>query len=530
MQSLRGNTWLVTFSIMLATIIQVLDTTIANVALPHMQGSLGAGTDQITWVLTSYIVATAIMTLPIGYLAGYFGRRRVFLWSVIGFTLSSMLCGQASSLTEMVIWRLVQGLCGASLVPLSQATLLDTFPREKFATAMSIWGMGIMLGPILGPTLGGWLTDTYSWRWVFYINVPLGIISFFGIYYFMPESEPRKQRFDSMGFAFIAIAVAALQLLLDRGEHADWFESLEIQLYAVLAVFGLYLFVVHSTTTRQPFLDPGLFQDRNFMAGVLFIFIVGSILLATMALLPPFLQQWKDYPAVTTGLVLMPRGVGTMISMMLVSRVMKVLDGRVIILFGMSLVTLSLYHMSGFTMEVGQRELVTTGITQGFGLGLVFVPASTLAYATLAPALRDEATALYSLARNLGSSIGVSIVVAVLSRGLWINQQELSARIQMSPDLARHFGSTTDLLSMPAGIYQEIARQAAEISYINDFHLLMLINLAAMPVVLLLSDPDRSSKASSNSQGLLTLIEWPSLCLKKRPTMRDERTLGVPNK
>ncbi len=494
MESLRGNTLLVTFSIMLATIIQVLDTTIANVALPHMQGSLGAGTDQITWVLTSYIVATAIMTLPIGYLASRFGRRKLFIWSVIGFTLSSMLCGQASSLTEMVVWRMVQGLCGASLVPLSQATLLDTFPKEKLTTAMSIWGMGIMLGPILGPTLGGWLTDTYSWRWVFYINVPLGIISLIGIYYFMPDSETRQQRFDSMGFAFIAIAVAALQLLLDRGEHMDWFESLEIQLYTLIAVLGLYLFAVHSATTAQPFLDRGLFRDRNFMVGALFIFVVGIILLATMALLPPFLQQWKNYPAVTTGLVLMPRGIGTMISMMLVSQFMKYLDGRVVILIGMSLVTSSLYLMSGFTMEVGQRELVTTGITQGFGLGLVFVPASTLAYATLAPALRNEATALYSLARNLGSSIGVSIVVAILSRSLWINQQELGARIQMSPDLARHFSSTTDLMTLPAGIYQEVARQAAEIAYVNDFHLLMLINLAAMPIVLLLSDPDRASR------------------------------------
>ncbi|MBN7796540.1 DHA2 family efflux MFS transporter permease subunit [Parahaliea mediterranea] len=490
----RGNVLLVTGSIMLATIIQVLDTTIANVALPHMQGSLGAGGDQITWVLTSYIVATAIMTLPVGYLAQRFGRRNIFLWSVTGFTITSMLCGQAASLTEMVFWRTLQGLFGASLVPLSQATLLDTFPREKLASAMSIWGMGVMLGPILGPSLGGWLTDTYSWRWVFYINVPLGILSLVGIYLFLPDTERRQQRFDRWGFAFIALAVATLQLLLDRGEHVDWFESLEVQFYALLAVLGLYLFVVHSATTDNKFLSPALFRDRNFVSGVIFIFVVGIVLLATMALLPPFLQQWKGYSAVTTGLVLMPRGVGTMIAMLAVGRLLWRFDARWVILVGMALVTLSLHHMAGFTMEVGQRELVLTGIVQGLGLGLVFVPVSTLAYATLSPTLRDEATALFSLSRNLGSSIGVSIVMAVLSRSLWINQQELGARLQGGAETLAGLPGTGELLALPAGVMQELNRQAAEIAYVNDFHLLMLINIAAMPLVLLLSNPDHRAR------------------------------------
>lgn len=474
---------------MLATIIQVLDTTIANVALPHMQGSLGAGGDQITWVLTSYIVATAIMTLPVGYLAQRFGRRNVFLWSVAGFTVSSMLCGQASSLTEMVIWRMLQGLFGASLVPLSQATMLDTFPRERLASAMSIWSMGVMLGPILGPSLGGWLTDTYSWRWVFYINVPLGILSLIGIYLYLPDTPLRKQRFDRWGFAFIALAVATLQLLLDRGEHADWFESFEIQFYAVLSLLGLYLFAVHTSTTDNKFFSPALFKDRNFMSGTVFIFIVGIVLLATMALLPPFLQQWKGYPAVTTGLVLMPRGIGTMVSMLAVSHILKLVDARVVILSGMALVSISLQQMSGFTMDVGQRELIVTGVIQGLGLGLVMVPVSILAYVTLAPSLRDEATALFSLSRNLGSSIGVSIVMAVLSRSLWINQQDLSSRVQLSPDLLARVQNGNELLAMSGGLIQEVNRQAAEIAFVNNFHLLMLINLAAMPLVLLLSNP-----------------------------------------
>ncbi|MFV8784293.1 DHA2 family efflux MFS transporter permease subunit [Microbulbifer sp. SA54] len=486
-----GGELMVTFSIMLATIMQVLDTTIANVALPHMQGSLGASSDQVTWVLTSYIVAAAIMTPPVGFLAQRFGRRQVFLWSVAGFTLTSMLCGQASSLNEMILWRVLQGVFGASLVPLSQATLLDTYPKEKHASAMGIWGVGVMIGPVLGPTLGGWLTEYYSWRWVFYINVPFGILSLLGIYFYVPESETRKQRFDGFGFAMLALAVGALQMLLDRGEHADWFEALEIQLYAIASALGLYLFIVHSRTTQTPFLSPELFRDRNYVSGLLFIFIVGIILLATMALLPPFLQQWKGYPVVTTGLTLMPRGVGTMVSMMLVGKLMKHFDARHLILLGMGLISISLWEMTGFTLDVSRADLIRTGLVQGLGLGLVFVPISTLAYVTLEPRLRGEATALFSLSRNLGSSIGVSIVVAALSRNLWINQQQLGERVQIPPGLLDGLPSADRLSEMSGVLMQEVTRQAAEIAYVNDFYMLMWINIAAMPLVFFLSNPER---------------------------------------
>jgi MFS transporter, DHA2 family, multidrug resistance protein len=483
------NTLLISASIMLATIMQVLDTTIANVALPHMRGSLSASTDQITWVLTSYIVAAAIMTLPVGFLAQRFGRRRVFLWSVTGFTLASMACGQASNLTEMIVWRLLQGVFGAALVPLSQATLLDTFPRDKHASAMSIWGIGIMIGPILGPTLGGWLTEYYSWRWVFYINLPVGILSFIGIYLYMPETKVHRQRFDTTGFALLALSVAALQLLLDRGEHIDWFEAAEIQFYAIAIVLGLYLFIVHSRTSERQFLPPGLFRDRNFVSGLLFIFVVGSIVLSTMTLLPTFMQQWKGYPVATTGLVLMPRGLGTISSMMLVGYLLNRFDARLVILVGLGLVCLSLRQMAGFTLQVSERELVTTGILQGLGLGLVFVPTTTLAYATLPQQLRNEATALFSLFRNIGSSIGVSMVMTLLSRNMWINQQELGSRLQPSSQLLSALSSPQDASAMPALIMREVASQAAEIAYVNDFYLLMWITLAAMPLALLLSNP-----------------------------------------
>jgi len=370
-------------------------------------------------------------------MAQRFGRRSVLLWSVAGFTLTSMLCGQADSLNEMVMWRIAQGAFGASLAPLSQSILLDTFPKEKHASAMSIWGMGIMIGPILGPTLGGWLTDAYSWRYVFYINVPLGVASLVGIYWFVPKTATVEKRFDLLGFGLLAVAVGALQLLLDRGEHVLWFESLEIQLYAVLICLGLYLFTVHTLTSDQRFVSPELFRDRNYVTGVLFIFLVGIVLLATMALLPPFLQVWKGYPAVTTGLVLMPRGVGTMLGMMVVARLMQRIDPRLLIITGMCTASLTLAEMARFTMEVGQTTLAITGFVQGLGLGLVFIPTTTLAYATLAPHLRDEGAALFSLSRNLGSSIGVSMIMALLTRNMWINQQELAARLTPESGLPR---------------------------------------------------------------------------------------------
>lgn len=480
---------MVTVSIMLATIMQVLDTTIANVALPHMQGSLSASTDQITWVLTSYIVASAIMTLPVGYLSQRFGRRKLFLWSVAGFTVSSMFCGQANSLEQMIFWRLAQGVFGASLAPLSQATLLDTYPPEKHAAAMSAWGMGIMLGPILGPTLGGWLTEYYTWRWVFYVNVPVGIISMIGIYLYVPDNELQKRPFDVRGFILLALAVAALQMLLDRGEQADWFDALEIQLYAIAVALALYLFVVHNLTSEHRFLSPALLRDRNYVSGTLFIFVVGIVLLGTMALLPTYLQQWKGYPVMTTGLLLMPRGVGVMFSMWLAGRLMKLVDARLLVVIGLGVVSFSLHLMSGFNLQVSERDLIITGVIQGLGLGLLFIPVSILTYATLPQHLRGEGTALFSLSRNLGSSVGVSIVMAALTRNMWINQQELAGRMQVTPELMAALPPTSDAMGMPMMLFDELAHQAAEIAYVNDFVLLMWITLAAMPLVLFLSKP-----------------------------------------
>ncbi|MDY0871995.1 DHA2 family efflux MFS transporter permease subunit [Dongia rigui] len=492
--SAKSSPMLITFSVMLATIMQALDTTIANVALPHMQGTLSATQDQISWVLTSYIVAAGIMTPATGFLSQRFGRKRLFVWSVIGFTLASLLCGAAFTLNQIVLYRLLQGVFGAALVPLSQAILLDTFPREQHGKAMAMWGVGVMIGPILGPTLGGLLTEYYNWRWVFLINLPFGILALSGILAFVPETPKDPNRpFDFLGFAFLAIAIGALQMMLDRGELQAWFESPEIVIEGLVAALALYMFIAHMFTHHRPFLDRHLFVDRNFVTGLVFIFIIGIILLATMALLPPFLQHLKGYPVVTTGYLLAPRGIGTMVSMMLVGRVMGKIDTRLLILAGLALTSLSLWQMGRFSLDVTEFMLVESGVIQGLGLGLIFVPLSTITFSTLAPHLRTEAAAMFSLMRNIGSSIGISIVTALLSRNSQINHAGLSEHVSIFNPLMHapylppswSLDTTTGLLALDA----EVNRQAASIAYIDDFVLMMWVTLCAVPLLLLLRKP-----------------------------------------
>lgn len=494
---------LTTVSIMLATIMQALDTTIANVALPHMQGTLSATGEEIAWVLTSYIVAAAIMTPMTGFLAARIGRKRLFLLSVAGFTMASVLCGIATSLDELVLFRLLQGVFGAGLVPLSQAVLLDTFPREQHGSAMAMWGVGVMVGPILGPTLGGYLTEVYNWRWVFFINLPFGILALLGILTFVQETEREHRRFDLFGFALLSLAIGALQLMLDRGQTLDWFASAEIMAEATVAGLGLYMFLVHILTTEQPFLQPVLFRDRNFAVGLMLIFVLGVVLLATLALLPPFLQNLMGYPVLTTGLVLAPRGLGSMAAMFMVGRLVNRVDIRGLILTGFLLTALSLWQMAGFTTDVGRSTVVVSGLIQGLGLGFIFVPLSTVTFSTLAPRHRTEATAMFSLMRNIGSSIGISIMVTLVARNTQVNHAVLGE--QLNP-----FRGALHSLPWPAGIEpgsttalallnSELTRQAAVIAYLDDFRLMMWVTLAAIPLLLLLRRADRLAAAAAGA-------------------------------
>ena len=485
------NRIMVTVSVMLATIMQALDTTIANVALPNMQGAMGATQDQISWVLTSYIVAAAICMPLTGFIAGKFGRKRLFLWSVVGFTVASVLCGMAQSLNQIILFRLLQGVFGASLVPLSQAILLDSYPREKHGAAMAMWGVGVMVGPILGPFLGGLLTEYYSWRWVFYINVPFGILAWLGITGFVKETTLQAERkFDFFGFFLLAIGIGALQMMLDRGETLDWFNSLEVVVECGLAVLGLYMFIVHINTHHSPFIDTRLFRDRNFAVGLVFIFVVGVILLATMALLPPFMQNLMGYPVVDVGTVLAPRGFGTMAMMLVVGRLSGKVDPRIFIFVGLSLVAFSMWEMTHFTLDSTSADIIRTGMVQGAGLGLTFVPLSTVAFATLDPSLRTEASSLFSLLRNIGSSIGISIVSTYLIQQTQVNHAIFSESINpfnLGLSLAEHAGvySTQSTAGLVA-LNSMVTGQAATMAYLQDFRMMMWVTIAALPLVLLL--------------------------------------------
>jgi DHA2 family multidrug resistance protein len=487
------NRGAITASIMLATFMQGVDTSITNVALPHMQGSLSASQDQIAWVVTSYIVAAAIMTPLTGWLAGRFGIKYVFLFSVAGFTLTSALCGAATSLAQLVIYRLLQGICGAALVPLSQAVLFQINPPERHAQAMAVWGMGVILGPIMGPALGGYLTDYYSWRWVFYINLPVGILAAIGIAIFIHEGRhTHREAFDFFGFATLSLAIGALQMLLDRGETQDWFGSHEIWIETTIAALAGYLFVVHTATAGvRSFLNRDLLKDGNCMIGTVLMFLVGIPLYGTMTLLPLMLQNLMDYPVVTTGLIMAPRGIGTMIAMFLVARLAGRFDTRFLILIGLLMTVAAMWQMTGFSLQMGMGPIITSGLLQGFGLGFVFTPLSTVTFSTLPRQLLTQGTAIFSLMRNVGGSIGISTVVALLTENTQVVHSRLVEGLRPDNPLAHALGPMWSLTNRSgiAALNAAATRQAAMVAYLDDYKLMMLIVLAAGPLLLLLRRP-----------------------------------------
>jgi MFS transporter, DHA2 family, multidrug resistance protein len=481
---------LITASAMLAMLMQTLDSTIANVALPYMQGSMSASADEITWVLTSYVIAAAIMTAPVGWMARRFGRKKLFIGCLIGFTVTSMLCGAAQTLDQLVIFRLLQGMCGAAIAPLSQATMLDIYPFSKRAQAMALFSMGVTMGPIMGPTFGGWLTDAYSWRFVFYVNLPFGILAILGLMIFMRETPSQTgMRFSWYGFSMLALGCGALQLMLDRGQEMDWFASREIMTYAALAGLGFYLFVVHMFLAEKPFLALALFKDRNFSSGMVMVFCVSSVMLATSALLAPYLQNLAGYPVYTAGWAMAPRGIGTMLSMFLASRLGMRFDQRKIMACGLLTLGWALYEMSTWTPDVTEQQMMLTLVLQGFSIGLVFNPMTVMAYTTLSPQLRGEGTALQSLARNIGSSIGISVTSFTLIRGAQTTHAEIAAGItpfnrvlQMGDYVSRTLNPET---THGAALLDDmINHQARIIAYNNDFRLMTLTIVP--PMVLLL--------------------------------------------
>ena len=488
-----ANPWLLTIGVMGAQVMQILDTTIANVALPHMQTSLGATRESITWVLTSYIVATAIALPATGWLAQRFGSRNLFVVAVGGFIVASMLCGTAVSLEEMVLFRVLQGVFAAFINPLSQTAMLDIFPSKQAAKAMSIWGMGVMVGPIMGPVIGGWLTESYNWRWCFYVNVPIGGGALAILWFLLPSRARGARAFDWTGFIFIGLAVSSFQLMLDRGQEQDWFANWEIIIEGLVSVASLWIAVIHLSTTTNPLFDRRLFANRNLITSMFFMLVIGLSTMAPMALLPPMLQQLFGYPVVDTGLMMAPRGVGVLFTMWLAGRLIGKVDTRIVIITGFVIFAFSLRQMAAYSLEMDYWPVIVTGFIQGLGMGLVFMPLNSLAFATLSGALRTDGAGLLNLMRSIGQSAGISMVTVLLSHNIQVSHADLAQNVTRNTVPALDLGALDrfGLLSDTVFSYADamINRQAAMIAYIDDFYLMAWISIAVIPLVLLLKQP-----------------------------------------
>ncbi len=488
------NRVMITLIAMAAAVMQVLDTTIANVALPHMQGSLGATQDQIAWVLTSYIVVSAIATPTTGFIAARLGRSRVFIGCIAGFTLTSILCGVATTLPQIVIFRMFQGAFGAVVVPLAQAMLLDAYPRSETARAMGIFSLGIMVGPILGPVVGGYLTEELSWRWCFYINVPIGVLCIAGALIFLHDAarEPGR-RLDWLGFLFLSLGIAGLQVILDRGEQKGWFQSPEILIESALTLFGLYMFIVHSMTTRHPFIDIRLFRDLTYTIGTVIMALIFMIYLGALVLVPQLLQLELNYPVMTAGYATSPRGIGMMLTMLAIGRLHGRVDPRAVIAFGMVMNGISLWLMSRWSLSVPMSQIVWTGALQGVGMGAITLPAATVAFSTLSNELRNDGTAFFNLMRNLGGSIGVAVASARIVELTQIQHGYLSEF--MTPFrhwVAPHAGMST-AMSMRL-LNFDLTLQAGMIAYINGFLLLAILSVVMLPLVLFMRIPKATAQ------------------------------------
>lgn len=494
-----GHPLLILCTVMLTTVITAIDATIANVALPHMQGSLSATQDQISWVLTSYIVATAIFIPPTGFLATRIGRQRLMLSFVGGFLIASMLCGAATSLPEMVVFRFLQGAFGAGMMPLGQAIVVEHFAPEKRGQVLAVWGVGAMIGPIIGPSLGGYLTEYMNWRWVFYINVPICLLALAGVWRLIPNTGiTRGLRFDFFGFGLLSVAIASLQLMLDRGPSVNWFESTEIVVEATLAAMCFYMFVVHIFTARNPFIEPRLFADRNLVAGLIIISLASVVLMGQMALLPSFLQQLMHMPVDTTGLLMMPRGIASMIAMVITARLIGRVDPRWIMVTGLVVLGFSMYEMSQISLYVDNATVIRLGFVQGFGMSLITGPMAALVFTTLADELYVEGAAMYNLMRSIGGSIGISLLFSSVAENTQVVHSRLAENITAFEGAAPlpapwQWSSTAGAMTLDA----EIIRQAASVAYLHAYLVMALMLLLTIPLCFLFRKSHRLPPAES---------------------------------
>lgn len=485
------NRAMITVSVMMATTVIIMDMSIASIALPHMQGGLSANQDQISWVMTIYFMMQGITMSATGWLAGRIGRKRLYIGTLMGFTVCSMLSGSADSIPEIMLYRGLQGMFSAPIVPISQALMLDSYPRERHASALAIWGMGVMFAPVMGPVLGGWLTDEYSWRWVFYVSMPFAALGVIGAMAFIRETpKDRERRFDWLGFICLGLTLAGLQFLLDRGEVEGWFDTNFIIGIAAIIGISFYLFIAHSMTTDNPFITRSIFADRNFVLGLLFMFLLGVLVLSMNVIMPLFLQNSRGLPILTAALIMMPRGLGTLVGLLFAGRAAKYVDPRAVIILGFACVALSAWMLSGFTNEVGIWDFVVAAFFNGIGIGAIWVPLTTVSFWTLPGHLRTEASTLTSLFRNYGSGIGISVVISVLSRSQATTHAYLAERTSpyseamKEPWLPEQWDLFTNdgLLALQA----EVSRQAMAIGFLNDFNLIFYGAIFSIPLVMLM--------------------------------------------
>jgi len=494
--------FLISVAVMTATVMQVLDTTIVNVALPHMRGELGATPDQISWVLTSYMVASGIFMPLTGYFTHRFGQKNFLFISIIGFVVVSVLCGLSTSLSEIVVLRLLQGVCGAALVPLSQSIMVATFPVEERGKAMAIWGMGVMVGPILGPTLGGWLTEFISWRWTFFINLPVGIISAIMVLRYIPDTQRSERNMDWMGLALMALGVAGLQYVLDRGSQDDWFSAPTIEFATYLSLVGFIGFFFHTRSHKgHALFSPEIFIDRNFVTACLLMAFLGLGLYGSMLLQPLMLEGLMGYPTLLTGLTLAPRGLASMFAMMLVGRLIHRVDPRLLISAGIIIFSIGSYLTTQYSLVMGIAWVIFPMVLQGMGLGLVFVPLSTLAFSTLPQRYSAEAAGMFSLLRTIGSGIGISVVATILTRHAQLAWHNIGGQIQpFNPALApylNHLGLTEQSSQTAVVLAGELARQSQMIGFLDAYIFVTVAFAAMLPLVFIMKNNSAPSAAAS---------------------------------
>jgi MFS transporter, DHA2 family, multidrug resistance protein len=495
------NPWLIAASVMLATFMEILDTSVANVALPHIAGNLSASTDEATWVLTSYLIANAIILPATSWLTTVFGRKKFLITCIIIFTVSSALCGAASNLGLLIVARILQGAGGGALQPIAQSVLLESFPPAKRGAAMALYGLGVVVAPIVGPTLGGWITDNYSWRWIFYINLPIGVIAAFMANTFVEDppwiKDQRPGKIDYIGFSLMALGLAMLELTLDLGEKNDWFQSSTIVMTTAVAVFAILFFVLWELYTPEPIVNLRVFVNRNFAIGSALIACVGVVLYGSTALLPLFLQTLLNYPAVESGLAVSPRGLGSIVSMLIIGRLIGKIDSRYLIAFGFMVLSYSLYVFTGLNLEIAQSNIILPMVISGFAMGFVFVPLTTLSMGTLPNDQISNASGIFNLMRNTGGSIGIAAMTTFLARNTQIHQNVLSANTseynpafmtlfdQIKNSLMNQMDVNSATLQANQTIYGMMVQQASVLSYIDDFRLMLVLCLLCIPAAFL---------------------------------------------